>query len=65
MESDDCAGKATFSAASGNGPHATFTVTGVAAVTCTATIKDALNQQTTTQVVVTTNGFIINGKIRR
>jgi hypothetical protein len=64
-ESDNCAGKATISPASANGPHATFTVTGVAAGTCVATFTDAFNQQTTTQVIVTTNGFIINGKIRR
>jgi hypothetical protein len=59
-ESDTCAGKATISSANANGPDATYTVTGVSAVTCTATFTDAFNQHIATQVIVTTSGWVIN-----
>ena len=64
-ESDDCAGKASFSPITSTGPNASVSVTGNAAVTCTATFTDAFNQHTTTQVVVTTSGWVINGKLRK
>jgi len=60
-----CSGIATVTPSSLNGPSANFTVTGVAAGNCTLTFKDGFNQQKTINVVVTTNGFVINGKQRR
>ena len=61
-ESDNCSGIATVTTSNANGPTATYTVTGIAAGNCTVTISDSHGQQTTTQVAVTTNGFVINGK---
>ena len=41
-------------------PKYGMAVTGVAAVNCTATFKDSFNQQSSTNVIVTTNGFVIH-----
>jgi hypothetical protein len=55
-----CAGIATFSPASGTGPSALFTVTSVAAGTCTVTVKDASNQAAAVGVTVTTTSVTAN-----
>jgi hypothetical protein len=62
--SSDCAGIATISPATAQGPTANFTVTGSAAGSCTVTFTDGFNQHAATSVVVTTNGFIISSKSR-
>ena len=49
-----CTGIATFSPASGAGPNQAFTVTPVAAGTCTITVTDASGQKVNESVVVTT-----------
>lgn len=53
-QTNNCAGIATVSPASGTGPSAVFTVTAVAAGICQVTIKDSSNQVITTSVIVTT-----------
>jgi len=55
---------ATFSPASGPGPTLNVTATGVTAGTCSITYSDSFNQQQTVAVIVTTSGFIIQGRHR-
>ena len=64
-EQDTCAGTATISTTSANGPSATYTVTGVAAGSCSATFEDSFAQQTTASIVVTTNGFTVQSRPRK
>lgn len=65
-ESDTCAPSsgtiATIGSNGASGPSATFTATGVAAGTCTATFSDASGQHTSAAISVTTNGFTIQRK---
>lgn len=63
-QSNDCGAAATITTTNANGPDATFDVVGNSAVTCTATFHDGFNQTATTQIVVTTSGFVISGKKR-
>ncbi|HEY0380818.1 MAG TPA: hypothetical protein VGC72_01225 [Candidatus Elarobacter sp.] len=67
FESDTCAGKATVSSSAAGGPDATYTVTGISAVTCDATFTDnhVPAQSTTLHIVVTTSGFTISGHKRQ
>ena len=61
-ESDTCGGIAAVTTTSPAGPTAQYTVTGIAAGTCTATFSDSFAQNAQTQIIVTTSGFVINGK---
>jgi hypothetical protein len=60
-EQDTCSGIATVSSSNAKGPTASYTVTGVAAGSCSATFADASNQTASVNITVTTNGFVING----
>jgi hypothetical protein len=60
-ESDNCSGIATVTTSNNHGSTAHYTVTGVAAGSCAATYTDSSSQQATVNIVVTTNGIIING----
>ena len=64
-ENDNCTGKATITTSNNNGPTATYTVTGVAAGSCTATFSDSFSQTAPVNIVVTTSGFTINSKKRQ
>ncbi|HUA09973.1 MAG TPA: hypothetical protein VMA98_11975 [Candidatus Acidoferrales bacterium] len=55
-ESNTCSGVATISPSSASGPSATFTVTGSAPGSCTATISGGNSQQVTVTITVTTIG---------
>lgn len=57
-----CAKKATLTPSSGKGPKLAFTVTPVAAGSCTLTIKDAGKNAASAPVGVTTSGVVISGK---
>ncbi len=63
-ESDTCSGIATVTTPSAKGPSATYTVTGVAAGTCTATIKDSFGQSVAEAMSVTTGTIIIQRRNR-
>jgi hypothetical protein len=63
--SPSCAGIATFSPASGSGPSATFTVTAVAAGTCTIVVSDNHGGSVGVNVTVTTTSGTINSKRRQ
>ncbi len=58
-ESDTCSTIATVTPSSGTGPSFTFTVTGVAAGTCSATFADTNGQHVTANIGVTTTGVVI------
>ena len=60
-EQDTCSGVATVTTANAHGPTSTYTVTGVAAGSCAATFADTNSQNVNVNIVVTTNGVIING----
>jgi hypothetical protein len=60
-----CAGIATFSPASGNGPAQAFTVTSVAAGTCTIVVADDHGGSVGVAVTVTTTSGTINAKTRQ
>ncbi len=57
-----CEGIATISPGSGSGPALPFTVTGVAAGTCTATATDLSAQIASLQIVVTTTSIGVNAR---
>ncbi len=59
-ESDTCAGIATVAPSSGSGPSAAFSVTPIAAGTCSATFTDAQSQHVAVAITVTTTGFTVN-----
>jgi hypothetical protein len=63
-ESDTCSGVATVTTPSAKGPSATYTVTGVAAGTCTATIKDSFGQSAAEAISVTTGTIVIQRRGR-
>jgi hypothetical protein len=63
-EHDTCTGIATVTTSSASGPSATFTVTGVAAGSCSATFSDSNSQQVSTSIAVTTNGFGVDAHAR-
>jgi len=63
-ETDTCAGVASVTPASGSGPAQIYTVTGVAAGTCSVRVADANAQHATIAVTVTTAGIGVNGKPR-
>jgi hypothetical protein len=56
-ESDTCAAIATIASANANGPSTTFTVTGVAAGSCSASFTDSFGQHAAAQIGVTASGF--------
>ncbi len=58
--SPSCAGIATFSPASGTGPGVTFTVTAVAAGTCTIVVSDNHGGSASVGIIVTTTSGTIN-----
>ncbi len=58
-ESDTCSTIATVTPSSGTGPSFTFTVTGVAAGTCSATFTDTNGQHVSANIGVTTTGVVI------
>ncbi len=58
-ESDTCSTIATVTPSSGTGPSFTFTVTGLAAGTCSATFADTNGQHVTANIGVTTTGVVI------
>ena len=58
-ESDTCSTIATVTPSSGTGPSFTFTVTGLAAGTCSATFADTNRQHVTANIGVTTTGVVI------
>jgi len=60
-EQDTCSGVATVTSANAHGPTSTYTVTGAAAGSCSATFADSNSQTVNVNIVVTTNGVIING----
>ena len=60
-ENDTCSGVATVTTSNNHGATATYTVTGTAAGSCSATFTDSNSQQANVNIVVTTNGIIING----
>ncbi len=60
-EQDTCSGVAAVSTANAHGPTSTYTVTGAAAGSCVATFADSNSQSVNVNIVVTTNGIIING----
>jgi hypothetical protein len=60
-----CSGIATFSPASGNGPAQAFTVTSVAAGTCTIVVADNHGGSVGVAVTVTTTSGTINAKTRQ
>jgi hypothetical protein len=63
-ESDTCTGIATVTPSSGTGPSVTFTITGVAAGSCTATFSDTNGQHVSAAVGVTTSGFGVDAQAR-
>jgi len=64
-QTNTCASIATIAPASSAGPSVTFTVTGVAAGTCTATFADTHNQTAAVTITVTTTGFTIQSHANR
>jgi hypothetical protein len=64
-EGDNCSGIATITTSNNHGPNATYTVTGVASGSCTATFSDSFNQTAPVNISVTTNGFHISSKKRQ
>jgi hypothetical protein len=60
-----CAGIATFAPAAGTGPSATFTVTAVAAGTCTIVVSDNHGGSVGVNVTVTTTTGTISGVKRK
>jgi hypothetical protein len=60
-EQDTCSGIATVTTSNAHGPTSTYTVTGVAGGSCSATFADSNSQTANVNIVVTTNGIIING----
>jgi hypothetical protein len=65
FETDTCSGKATVSSSAAGGPDATYTVTGLASVTCDATFTDNHGGSTQLHIVVTTSGFTISSHVRK
>ncbi|HTD38707.1 MAG TPA: hypothetical protein VK669_14440 [Candidatus Limnocylindrales bacterium] len=63
--SPSCAGIASFSPASGNGPSATFTVTAVGAGTCAIVVTDNHGGSVGVNVTVTTTTGTISGTRRK
>jgi hypothetical protein len=63
--SPSCSGIATFAPASGTGPSATFTVTAVAAGTCTIVVSDNHGGSVGVNVTVTTTSGTISSKRRQ
>ncbi len=64
-ESDTCAGIATVASATPLGPSAAFTVSGVAAGSCTATFSDTFRQTVAVSIGVTTSGFGVQSHARK
>ena len=64
-ESDTCAGSATVVSATPLGPSAVFTVTGVAAGSCSATFSDTFGQTVAVSIGVTTSGFGVRSHARK
>lgn len=60
-ESDTCAGIATVSTTSAVGPSATYTVTGVAVGSCSATFTDTKNQSLNVPLTVTASQYVVQG----
>jgi hypothetical protein len=60
-----CAGIATFSPAAGTGPSATFTVTAVAAGTCTIVVTDNHGGSVGVNVTITTTTGTVSGTKRQ
>ncbi len=58
-ESDTCGGIATIASSNPAGPSASFTVTGSAVGTCSATFGDTFAQHATLAITVTTVGVIV------
>lgn len=58
-QTNTCSTIATIAPASSNGPSVTFTVTGIAAGTCSATFADTHNQTAAVTITVTATGFTI------
>jgi hypothetical protein len=63
--SPSCTGIATVSPSAGTGPSTTFTITAVAAGTCTIVVSDNHGGSVSVQVVVTTTSGTISGVRRR
>jgi hypothetical protein len=61
-ETDTCSGIATVTTASASGPSASYTTTGVAVGSCSATFKDASHQSQTAAITVTTTNYTVQGR---